>query len=116
MADCVCRASCLVHPGAGDSDWQGNKLPSGLRSPPNLFHSWLPYRLDIACSHSLLPCVQAISAEEGCTATAVLMWRDGQGDVCLQVCGAGRLGSSGKPCYVVCGQACPVVLGLHMHA
>ena len=41
---------------------------------------------------TLLPCVQAISAEEGCTATAVLMWRDGQGDVCLQVCGAGRPG------------------------
>lgn len=31
--------------------------------------------------------LQAISAEEGCTATAVLMWRDGQGDVCLQVRG-----------------------------
>lgn len=28
---------------------------------------------------------QAISAEEGCTATAVLMWRDGGGAVCLQV-------------------------------
>jgi protein phosphatase len=32
---------------------------------------------------------QAISAEEGCTATAVLMWRDGQGDVCLQAANVG---------------------------
>ena len=28
-----------------------------------------------------------ISAEEGCTATAVLMWRGEGGDVCLQVGG-----------------------------
>ena len=28
---------------------------------------------------------ETISAEEGCTATAVLMWRDGSGAVCLQV-------------------------------
>ncbi|KAL4432531.1 hypothetical protein ABPG77_000468 [Micractinium sp. CCAP 211/92] len=32
---------------------------------------------------------EAISAEEGCTATAVLMWRDGQGDVCLQAANVG---------------------------
>ncbi|KAI7846216.1 hypothetical protein COHA_000286 [Chlorella ohadii] len=34
---------------------------------------------------------EAISAEEGCTATAVLMWRDGQGDVCLQAANVGGL-------------------------
>lgn len=32
---------------------------------------------------------QAISAEEGCTATAVLMWRDGEGAVCLQAANVG---------------------------
>jgi len=70
--------------------WWCNELqkPDGSHLLRFLVAIWL----DIAFSHSLLPCVQAISAEEGCTATAVLMWRDGQGDVCLQVCGAGRLG------------------------
>jgi CMP-N-acetylneuraminic acid synthetase len=33
---------------------------------------------------------EAISAEEGCTATAVLMWRDDQGAVCLQASAALR--------------------------
>lgn len=39
---------------------------------------------EVMLHRAFLAADEAISAEEGCTATAVLMWRDGQGDVCLQ--------------------------------
>ena len=46
---------------------------------------------------------EAISAEEGCTATAVLMWRDGSGAVCLQVgaLGCGCLHAWAPALYVL---------------
>lgn len=55
---------------------------------------------------------EAISAEEGCTATAVLMWRDGQGAVCLQVGRARRraaLGLQAGRAAVAQGAGIPVL-------
>lgn len=33
--------------------------------------------------------LQAITSEEGCTATALLVWRDGEGNVCIQTANVG---------------------------
>lgn len=77
---------CVPRSGWGEGDSLCLDQTAAAALPP-------PIKRMVVCDCPFGPAravLQAISAEEGCTATAVLMWRDGQGDVCLQVLGRSR--------------------------